>query len=473
MRWAETYIVQPDGPDAGEPWRFTREQQRFLLWLYAIDDEGRWLYSTAALRRAKGWGKTPLLAALAIIEFIGPARFSHFDKNGMPVGKRVPLPLIQIAATSIDQTQNTRDMVRGMLAESPAEEHYGIEIGKGLIQFRDGRPGRIEPVTASSRGLEGARPTFVIADEVHHWVESNQGIHVWEVLDRNVRKTSGAGSRLVETTNAYNPAEQSIAQRTHEAALAGTASLLYDCVEAVGYVDLKDPDAVMAALTEAYGDSHWVDLHGLLVAIQDPRTSEAVAARFYLNQIRETADTWIERAVWDGLAEEDDPLLPREQIALGFDGSVRNDATALVASRLRDGKLFLLGLWEDDSRPGWEVDAIAVDARVHEAFKRFRVEWMWFADPYYWQTTVNAWALEYGDKIVFEFATNRDRPMAEPRDRRGLTGTTPSAAATAWTRTSSPRCYPGLPLASAAGASRLRLAMQRSDRAPRRPDLDT
>ncbi|MEU5382665.1 hypothetical protein [Kitasatospora cineracea] len=79
----------------------------------------------------------------------------------MPVAKRVALPLVQIAATSLDQTANTRDMIRGMLAESPAEAEYGIEIGKGLIQFKDGRPGRIEPVTSSSRGLEGARPTFV------------------------------------------------------------------------------------------------------------------------------------------------------------------------------------------------------------------------------------------------------------------------------------------------------------------------
>ncbi|MFG2228021.1 hypothetical protein [Streptomyces sp. NPDC048644] len=94
------------------------------------------------------------------MEFIGPARFSHFDEKGMPVGKRVPLPLVQIAATSLDQTANTRDMIRGMLAESPAEKEFNLDIGKGLIQFKDGRPGRIEPVTSSSRGLEGARPTF-------------------------------------------------------------------------------------------------------------------------------------------------------------------------------------------------------------------------------------------------------------------------------------------------------------------------
>ncbi|MBB5123287.1 hypothetical protein FHS36_006769 [Streptomyces eurocidicus] len=160
IRWCQDYVLQPDGERAGEPWRFSPEQLRFVLWLYAIDERGRWLYRSAALRRAKGWGKTPLLAALAIVEFIGPARFSHFDDNGLPVGKRVPLPLVQIAATSLDQTANTRDQIRGMLAESPAEREFNLDIGKGLIQFKDGRPGRIEPVTSSSRGLEGARPTF-------------------------------------------------------------------------------------------------------------------------------------------------------------------------------------------------------------------------------------------------------------------------------------------------------------------------
>ncbi|MET8143332.1 hypothetical protein ABZU32_23775 [Sphaerisporangium sp. NPDC005288] len=92
LRWAERYIVQPDGENAGQPWQFTVEQKRFILWLYAIDDRGKWRYSTACLRRSKGWGKTPVLVALAVIEFIGPCRCSHFDENGFPVGKRVGLP---------------------------------------------------------------------------------------------------------------------------------------------------------------------------------------------------------------------------------------------------------------------------------------------------------------------------------------------------------------------------------------------
>lgn len=57
IKWASRYIVQPDGKDAGRPWRFTREQMNFIMRLYALDDEGRWLYPTASLRRSKGWGK--------------------------------------------------------------------------------------------------------------------------------------------------------------------------------------------------------------------------------------------------------------------------------------------------------------------------------------------------------------------------------------------------------------------------------
>src|SRR5690606_9581733 len=139
--------------------------------------------------------------------------------SGFPVGQPVGLPLDQIAATSIDQTANTRDMIRGMLANSPAEELYDIVIGKERIQFRDGRHGRIEPVTSSSRGLEGALLTLVVADETYHWVPSNGGVSAFEVLDRYVRQSVGSGSRIVGSTHAFHPNVGSVAKLTYEAYL--------------------------------------------------------------------------------------------------------------------------------------------------------------------------------------------------------------------------------------------------------------
>ncbi|MFD8886433.1 hypothetical protein ACFV0H_28515 [Streptomyces erythrochromogenes] len=163
IRWCQKYIVQPDGDRAGESWQFTPEQLRFVLWFYSIKPDGSWTYSAATLRRAKGWGKTPLLAALAIVEFLGPCRFSHFDAFGLPVGKAVPLPVVQIGATALDQTDQTLDMIRGMLSESPAEAEYGLDIGKSIVQFKSGKPGSIKPKATAGRTNEGNRPTFVRA----------------------------------------------------------------------------------------------------------------------------------------------------------------------------------------------------------------------------------------------------------------------------------------------------------------------
>lgn len=324
---------------------------------------------------------------------------------------------MNLAATSIDQTANVYDAIRGMLAESPAEREFGLDIGKTLVQFKSGRPGSIRPVTASSRGLEGARQSFVCLDESHHLVDSNQGIHVYDVLDRNVRKTAGAGSRLLESTNAYSPSEGSVAQRTHEAFLAGSKGLLYDCLEAPSGIDLTDTEALRAGLVEAYGDSSWVDIDGLVQAVQDPRTSEANARRFYLDEIFSSDGSWMDKAVWDACYDDSDPIAPGDQIAVGFDGSIYGDSSALVGARLRDGKTFLLGLWENPgNNPEWEVDVLSIEAAVKRTFETYQVAWL-YADPPYFQEALGRWAITYGDDRVFEFWTNRPTRMCEAIER--------------------------------------------------------
>lgn len=51
IKWAETYLLN----DEGEPWRFTNEQKRFLLWWYAVDVRGVFTYRDGILQRLKGW----------------------------------------------------------------------------------------------------------------------------------------------------------------------------------------------------------------------------------------------------------------------------------------------------------------------------------------------------------------------------------------------------------------------------------
>ncbi|WP_416972549.1 hypothetical protein [Streptomyces sp. 4F14] len=420
IRWAKDNIVQPDGDNAGEPWVFTQEQLRFVLWFYAINPDGSWKYSAATLRRAKGWGKTPLLAALAIVEFLGPCRFSHWDAFGLPVGKPVPLPVVQIGATALDQTEQTMDMIRGMLSESPAEATYGLEIGKMVIQFKTGRPGSIKPKATAGRTNEGNRPTFCLMDECHHWVGSNGGPDFFQVLKRNIEKTTKAGSRWVSTTNAYNPNEDSVAQIIHESEMVSKGYWLYDCIEgSISLEDIRDEDAVRSALIAAYGDAFWADVHGLTRTIlYDRTTPDSTYCRFYFNQIAESSDGWMSKGEWDACFDEDDPIMPGDQIAVGFDGSIRGDATGLVGVRLRDAKLFVLGVWERPEKApvDWEVDVLAVEAAVAETFRRYRVEWA-YCDPPYWQENIGRWSIEHGDDRVFEFWTNKPTRMTQAVER--------------------------------------------------------
>lgn len=56
LAWTAEWLRQPDGPDAGGPWRYTDEQARFVLNWYAVDERGRFVYRRGMLRRLKGWG---------------------------------------------------------------------------------------------------------------------------------------------------------------------------------------------------------------------------------------------------------------------------------------------------------------------------------------------------------------------------------------------------------------------------------
>ena len=59
-------LIQPNGPKAGQPFTPTDGQVEFLLHFYAVNENGEWLYSHAARRLAKGSGKSPFAAAVAL-----------------------------------------------------------------------------------------------------------------------------------------------------------------------------------------------------------------------------------------------------------------------------------------------------------------------------------------------------------------------------------------------------------------------
>jgi phage terminase large subunit-like protein len=357
-----------------------------LVW-YEIDDDGRFLYRRGVIRRMKGWGKDPMLAALSLVEACGPCRFGGWDESGNPIGAMHPMPLVQLAAVSEEQTGNTTSLFPGMI--SPAfKKEFKVDPGKTIIYVRGGK-GVIKAVTSSPRALEGPRPSFCVLNETHHWLQNNEGIEMARVIRRNLGKARDGAGRSLEITNAHKPGEGSVAEATYTAVQEGDVlGVWYDSLEAPEVKDLTDHEEVTKAIKIARGDSYWVDPERLYQEIQDPETPEYVAKRFYFNQVvLVDIERWLPRGVWSTLATKDGGHLePHERIVIGFDGSFDGDATALVAVTLDRPVPFvqLCGLWEKPYKDNnWRVPRVAVMNRLRELAGMYQVVEV-AADPKLW-----------------------------------------------------------------------------------------
>lgn len=424
LTWCSTYLGQPDGKTKGQRWKFTREQALFILRWYAVDEDGQFYFNDRAiLERPKGWGKSPLLAAMCCAELLGPVRFDYFDDNGDPVGRPEYTPLIQIAAISEVQADNTYLLVMEMLQEGDAYQAYHLEgcIFRSKVTTRDG--GSIQKVTASPRGREGQRVTFVVCDETHLWVPAEQGPELFEALERNAVKMD---NRIVETTNAPVPGEGSVAEMSYNAVVQlyseaeswRDVDILLDTRQVV-VEDIYDKETAYPALEYVYGDAvkskgGWLNIDRVWKKINSPSTREHVARRFYFNEKVHNRSTWLKESEWAACFNDSNKLLPGEKFAMGFSGKIRNGAAALVVYRLTDGALFLVGLWERPERApdDWEVPFAEVDDKIRKMLANDDC-WKLVVNPEHYQEIAGRWSADFEDKVEgFWFTKNKAKAAA-------------------------------------------------------------
>lgn len=397
LGWTAEWLRQPDGPAAGERWRYTAEQARFVLWWYAVDAAGRFVYRYGMLRRVKGWGKDPVGATLCAVEFVGPCRFGGWDAAGDPVAVPHPAPWVLTAAVSKDQTRNTMTLFPALFSAA-AVDRYGIDLGKEIVYADHGRA-RLEAVTSSPRALEGPRSTFTLKNETQHWLRNNEGHAMAAVIARNATKSRDGSARILAISNAHEPGEDSDAEHDYEAWQAidagrtRAAGVLYDSLEAPPSVVLTDEGSLRAGLRAARGDSEWLDEDRHVAEIYDPRNAASSSRRFYLNQIVAAEDAWVAPHEWDRLADATLVLADGDLVALGFDGSKSDDHSALVATRIGDGAWFTLGVWDPEQYRG-EAPRDLIDAAVLAARERYDVV-AFFSDLHPWESYVDKWANDF------------------------------------------------------------------------------
>jgi hypothetical protein len=414
-RWIESTLLIPDGQRAGQAFRLTDEQYMHLLHAHRLrpDVPGdapsamAHCYRGSVLVRGQKWGKDPFNAARCLAAAFGPTEFAGWDAKGEPVGRAHPSPWVAIAATNEQQTDNTWLPLQAMIRTSSLASEPGVQVNLDQVILPSGTP--IEPLPATAFGRLGGRFTFVSITESGLLVGDGKrgGLTFGRTLKRNV---GGMGGLWSEISNPWDPAEDSLLKLQVEAHRAGQAPDVYvDYRRSRRSVPLDDDEALLAELEYLYGDSSvkrggWVVCERILGDIKDPSMGESEVRRFYLQEEAVGSKPFIEPAMWDARAALDaEPLGPGDTIALGFDGSRSHDATALIAYRLRDACLFVLGLWVPAEEDGGVVPRPAVDASVRAAFAAYNVAAM-YCDPYRWQDYLDKWRGQYGKRVV-EFAT--------------------------------------------------------------------
>ncbi len=418
----------------GAPWQFTPEQTRFVLWFFALDEAGDFLYHSAVLQRLKGWGKDPVAAALAVAACFAEVTFDHWDGD-TPIGRDEPNAWVQIVAVSQEQTKNTMKLFPSLIPPE-TRAHYGIQIGK-LNVYGLGDTRQIEAVTASPLAIEGGRPTLIVRSETQFWLTSNGGHDMAGAIEGNAAKSEDGAARMLDICNAFRPGEDSVGEGVREAweatqgddARAMDFGLLYDSLEA-------PPDAPLAAeaapdvVASIAGDSTWLDTKpgGRIVkSILNPANPASESRRKWYNQITATEDAWLTPQEFDACIDKR-TVEPGERVFLFFDGGKNDDATALVGCCESDGYVFTVGVWQRPPKvTDWIVDRLAVDQRAREAFAIWNVVGFW-ADPSdtrddesgerFWETILDDIADDFGESLEMWAVDSGDRRHAVVWDMR-------------------------------------------------------
>jgi hypothetical protein len=409
--WIEAHCVIPDGERMGDPFILTPEMAAFVDAFYAVDATTKTFVFNRGGQfiRPQKYGKGPFSAALICAEAAGPV-LPVWDGDKLKGGTSWVTPWIQVTAVSEDQTAN---VFRALLPMIQLSDSLDMEIADtGLTRINLPGGGYIEPVTASARSRLGQRITFSVQDETHSWVQSNGG---WQLADNQRRNLAGMGGRFLETTNAFDPVENSVAQRTFESKAPGT--LIDDADPPAGSIrNKRERRKVMQAV---YGDSlkefgGWVDLNRIDAEVEallehDP----AQAERFFLNRKLASEGAAFDFEAWLKKARKRKAPPKGTAVVIGVDGALNDDALAVVACEVKTGFVWPLGIWERpaDAGPDYEHPKHEVDGVITEAFDTYMV-WRLYADDQWIEALIERWQNRYGEKRVLVWRTNRPRQIA-------------------------------------------------------------
>ena len=322
LEWVEAHCVIPDGDDQGEFFYLVPEQLAFMAGHYTVQDGAKpgmradaFKYRRSQLVRAQKWGKSPLIAAFVCLEGVGPALFAGWASGGEQyrcadhgcgcgwvfeyapgdaMGRPWPTALIQVTATTEDQTDNTYGALRPMIEKGPLDDVIA-RTGEEFIRLPNG--GKIEVVTSKATSRLGQRVTFVPQDETGIWTESNSMVKVARTQRRGL---AGMGGRAIETTNAWDPSENSVAQQTFLSRANDVQRDFRQPPAELRWSSLRERRRILefnyAGVPWALSNLAGIEAEAGELSESDP----AEAERFFGNRIVAGGGAWMPRGRWEG-----------------------------------------------------------------------------------------------------------------------------------------------------------------------------
>ena len=442
--WIAAHCVVPDGFDLGKPFVLDGWQLWCTVNHYRVKPGVEFNRSRPLLAQAFHYrrsqvvgpqktGKGPCSAAWTTFEAVGPCLFGGWAVGGEvyrceddgcgcgfefvyepgdPMGMVRPTSLIQLLATSEDQVDNVYRPLQTMIRRGPLSER--MLVREGFIRLPN--DGRIDPVTAAANSKLGNPINFAVMDESGLYTARNKLLRVSQTMRRGL---AGMGGRSIETTNPWDPMENSQAQQTFQSRSSDIFRFYRQPPANLSYRNKRERRKIHEYV---YAGSPWVDLNAIEAeAAELLETDPTQAERFFGNRLVQGLGAFMPEALWEASAAPR-VVVDGERVALGFDGSRSQDWTALRLETF-DGYRFT-PTYGPDKRPtfwdpaewGGRIPRGEVKAAVAEVFARYRVARA-YIDPRHWETQADEWALEHGDDVVVLWPTNQVSRMFEALSR--------------------------------------------------------
>jgi phage terminase large subunit-like protein len=368
---------------AGQSLKMREWQMELLRHLYARDDDGGFVARTALVGVSRKNGKSALAsAAIALYSLIA---------EGVQGAEVI------ICAATKEQARIVFGEARRMVEQS--------ELSREVQVYRDSiyvpaTQSVLRVIASESFSAEGLNPSRVVIDELH----AHRDRSLFDVMSLAMGNR-GSIAQLVAVTTAGLKNDvtggESVAYQLYQYGKKVTSGEVVDPSffmawwEAPERLKHDDPEAWRLANP---GFDDLVSEKDFASAVLT--TPEAEFRTKRLNQWVNVKQAWLPPGAWENLQEDDVRLEPGDEYVLGFDGSWKNDCTAVVAvikPRHEDDvyRVFRVASWEKDFQvhdDSWVVDKQLVVSVVNDFVRDNPGCVELVADLSYWQDEAFQWS---------------------------------------------------------------------------------